>query len=70
MFNRNSISILNSNWEPIMMNLKVKSIPRRDELIYLNDKYHEVINVIHMIKEKQDIFVIIRELEKQPIISI
>jgi hypothetical protein len=39
-------------------------IPRRDEYIYMNEQYYEVINVVHMLNEKQDIFVIVNEMTK------
>lgn len=57
-----TISILNSKWEPIKRNLKLKVIPRENELIFLDEKYFNVIKVIHMLNEKQDIFIIIDDL--------
>jgi hypothetical protein len=39
-------------------------IPRRDEYIYLNEQYYEVLNVVHTLNEKQDIFVIVNEMVK------
>lgn len=57
-----TISILNSKWEPIKRNLKLKVIPREDELIFLDEKYFNVIKVIHMLNQKQDIFIIIDDL--------
>lgn len=70
MFNiKKTISILNNKWEPIKRNIKVNIIPRKDELIYLDNKYFEVIHVIHMLNKEQNVFIIIGELEKQPIIS-
>ncbi len=67
MFNtKYTVSILNSQWKPIKRNLKLEVIPRRDEYIYLFNQYYEVLNVVHMLNEKQDIFVIINELSNQP----
>lgn len=58
-----TISILDSKWNPIKRNIKLKVIPRKDELIFLNKEYHEVINVIHTMNNIQDIFIIIKPLE-------
>ena len=59
-----TVSILNSKWVPIKRNIEMVIIPRKDEFIYMDDQYWEVINVVHMINEKQDIFVIVKELIK------
>lgn len=60
-----TVSILDSKWVPIKRNLKLKVIPRRDELIYLDEQYFEVLNVVHRLNTKQDIFIIINELAKE-----
>ena len=59
-----TVSILNSKWHPIKRNVEMIIIPRRDEYVYMNDQYYEVLNVVHMINEKQDIFVIVNEMVK------
>ena len=61
-----TVSILNSKWEVIKSNLKLSVVPREGELIFLDGKYVDVIKVIHMLNKKQDIFVIIEDLEQQP----
>jgi hypothetical protein len=63
--NKYKISILDSKWQPIKRNLKVEVIPRVNEYLYMDEKYHKVINVIHTMDKKQDIFVIIEELTTQ-----
>lgn len=55
------VSILDSKWQPIEIKLKLRVIPRRDEYIYLNNQYYQVLNVIHKLNEKQDIFIVINE---------
>ena len=57
-----TVSILNSKWEPLKRNLKLSVIPRCDELIYMDEQYFTVLKVIHMLNEKQDIFVVIDEM--------
>lgn len=61
-----TVSILNSKWNPMKRNLKLKVIPRREEYIFLNNQYYNVLNVVHMLNDKQDIFVIVNELSQQP----
>lgn len=58
-----SVSLLNQKWEQIRGNLELEHIPRKDEIIYLEDKklYFDVINVVHYLNKKQGIFVIIKE---------
>lgn len=65
---RYNVTILNTLWVPIKRDIKLKVIPRRDEFIYLKDveKYFEVVNVVYTLSDTQEIFVIIKELEKQP----
>lgn len=57
-----TVSILNSKWHPIKRNVEMVIIPRRDEYIYLNEQYYQVLNVVHTLNEKQDIFVIVEEV--------
>ena len=57
-----TVSILNSKWEPMKRNLKLKVIPRRDEYIFLNEQYYTVLNVVHKLNKNQDIFVVINEM--------
>ncbi len=59
-----TVSILNSKWHPIKRNVEMIIIPRRDEYVYMNEQYYEVLNVVHMLNEKQDIFVIVNEMVK------
>jgi len=67
MFGKYKISIMNNAWEMIIPSLKVKHIPRNGELIYLNDleQYYRVLNVIHNITNKQEIFVIVENYDKK-----
>jgi hypothetical protein len=64
MFKRKyTVTLLNSKWEIVKRNVDFIIIPRKDEYIFFEEKYYEVINVIHMLNKKQDIFVIINELQ-------
>lgn len=61
-----TVSILNSKWEPIKIKLKLQVIPRRDEYIYLNGQYYQVLNVVHQFNTKQEIFIVINEAFVSP----
>jgi len=56
------ISLLDSKWNPIKRGLKVLVIPKANEFIYLNGEYHKVLNVIHTLNDKQEIFVVIEQI--------
>ena len=56
-------SLLDINWNPLKRNVKLRIIPRTNEYIFLDSQYYKVINVIHSLNKKQDIFIIIDFLE-------
>lgn len=56
-----TVSLLNSKWEPIKIKHKLQIIPRRDEYIYLDNQYFQVLNVINQFKDKHEIFIVINE---------
>lgn len=64
-----TVSMLDSKWVPLKRNLKIVIIPRRDEYIWLDEKYYIVLNVVHSITDKQEVFVIVEEKEKLSIIN-
>ena len=65
MFIKYNITILNSKWSPIKNGLRVKTIPKSGEYIYMDGQYYEVLNVVHTIDKTHEIFVIVSELENQ-----
>jgi hypothetical protein len=66
MFKRKyTVTLLNSKWEIVKRNVNFTIIPRKDEYVYLDEQYYEVVNVVHMLNKKQDIFVIINEVENK-----
>jgi hypothetical protein len=66
MFSRKyNITLLDSKWNPIKNSIKFIAIPKRDEFVYLVDRYYQVINVVHNLANKNhDILVIIEELKQ------
>ncbi len=67
MFKKYNISLMNEKWEMIIQNLKVKHIPRTSEFIYLDnqEQYYKVINVIHNMTNKHEIFIIVEIFDKK-----
>jgi hypothetical protein len=66
MFKRKyTVTLLNSKWGIVKRNVNFTIIPRKDEYVYLDEQYYEVVNVVHMLNKKQDIFVIINEVENK-----
>jgi hypothetical protein len=60
-----TISLLDSKWQQLKRNFKVDVIPRANEFIYLNDGYYKVLNVVHTLNNKQEIFVIIEQITQE-----
>lgn len=56
-----TITFLNSKWEIVKSNIKLKSVPQRDEYIYMDNRYYDVLNVVHSINKNHEIFVVIEE---------
>lgn len=56
-----TVTFLNSKWEVVKSEVKLNSIPQRDEYIYMNDRYYDVLNVVHSIDKNHQILVIIEE---------
>lgn len=67
MFRKYNISLMDDKWDMIISNMKVKHIPRYGELIYLNNReeYYKVLNVIHNITHKHEIFIIVELFDKK-----
>ena len=56
-----TVTFLNSKWEVVKYETKLNSIPQRDEYIYMNDRYYDVLNVVHSIDKTHQTLVIIEE---------
>jgi hypothetical protein len=66
MFTRKyTVSVLDSKWNVIKNRLKLDAIPRKDELLFFDNLYYEVMNIVHVLNEKQGIFVIVNEFKHQ-----
>lgn len=67
MFKKYNVSLMNEKWEMIIENLKVKHIPRISEFIYLDKEgqYYKVMNVIHNMTNKHEIFIIVEIFDKK-----
>lgn len=69
MFNKKyKITILNSKWGVLVKTIKVSVVPNKNDYIWYNEQYHEVINVIHSLNEDR-VYVIVDEVSPQPTIK-
>ena len=64
-----TVTLLNSKWEVVKRNLPFEVIPRKDEFIWFEEQYFEVVNVVHQIDKQQSIFVIVNQLTNKPLIK-
>ena len=56
-----TVTFLNSKWEIVKSNVKLVSIPNRNEYIYMDNRYYDVLNVVHTIDKNHKILIIIEE---------
>jgi hypothetical protein len=56
-----TVSILNSKWAVLKPSIKLFSIPKIDEFIYMDNVYFKVLNVVHSIDKKHGIFIVVEE---------
>jgi hypothetical protein len=57
-----NISLIDSKWNYIKSNVNFHVVPRISEYIYFEDKYYQVLNVVHKLEKKQEIFVVLSEM--------
>jgi len=61
-----NVTILDSKWQVIKNNIILSVVPRQGEYIYMDNKYVNVLNVVHSIDVKHTIFIVIEDLPTQP----
>jgi hypothetical protein len=66
MFGKIYVTLINEKWEIVNHKLYVKTTPRIGEFIYMtkDEQYYKVLNVIHNITNKHEIFVVIENYNK------
>lgn len=62
-----SVTLMDEEWKPLKISANFKKIPRRDELIYLEDSqtYYKVTSVIHYLNDKHGIFIIVSKYSEE-----
>jgi hypothetical protein len=62
---KNNIRFIDVNWKILKNDVKMNVIPKKNELIFFNEIYYEVVNVIYDISkiEKQQVIVVLTELK-------
>lgn len=58
-----TVVILNSKWEILEKNLKLVKLPRQKEYIWSGTKYYQVVHVVHNITSRQQISLIVEEIQ-------
>lgn len=61
-----TLTLLDSKWNVLKRNINLTVIPRKDEYVFFENQYYEVLNVVHMLNKKQDVFVVIEKAVTQP----
>ncbi len=56
-----TVTLLNSKWEIVKSNVKLILIPKKDEYVFMDNKYYDVLNVIHTIGKEHKILIIVGE---------
>jgi hypothetical protein len=60
-----TVSFLDSKWNLVKNNIKLYTVPRKDEYVFFDGLYYEVLNVVHTIDKNHSIYVIINEVPHQ-----
>jgi hypothetical protein len=63
-----NITLLDSKWNIIKSNVKLPTIPRRDEYVWHVNVYYRVLNVVHSTDDKKATFIIVEQFgDKLPL---
>jgi len=62
-------TLLDSKWSVIKNGVIFKVIPRKDEYIYYNDMYYQVLNVVHNLTLKHEILIIVEEFSQKNVLE-
>jgi hypothetical protein len=62
-----SVTLMDESWNQFKINVKLNKIPRRDELIYLENQntYYKVTSVIHYLNNKHGVFIIVAKYSEE-----
>lgn len=64
-YKKYKVSFLDSKWQIIKNNVELFTIPKKNEYIYLNNKYYLVINIIHDLRRYHDVYVVLDEVNNE-----
>jgi hypothetical protein len=63
-FGKKYITIINPKWEIVKANVKCDYLPRKDEYIFIDENYYEVLNVVHKLDKKNTVLVVVQKMKK------
>lgn len=55
------VTILDSKWNIVKNRMVFNTLPRSGEYIYFDNVYYEVINIVHSMETKHNIFLIVNK---------
>lgn len=58
-----TLVLLDSKWNVLEKNLKLRHVPRQKEYIWLKGKYYQVTHIVHNILPIQQISIVVAEVE-------
>lgn len=56
-----TVKLINSKWEVIKTKITLTTIPNKGEYIFMDGKYFNIINVVHVIENEHKVLIIIDE---------
>jgi len=56
-----TVTFLNSKWEIVKSKIKLNVIPQKGEYVYMNNRYYDVLNLIHSIDNQHNIHIVVEE---------
>ena len=64
MFNRKyTITILDCKWQIVKNKVKMDIVPRKDEYLFIENQYYEILSIVHNFGEKIGVFLIVNPIE-------
>lgn len=63
-FRKKYITLINPKWEIVKANVKYDHLPKKDEFIFIDENYYEVLNVIHKLDDNNTTLVVVQKMKK------
>ena len=60
--NKYKVSLLDSKWVALKRGINLGILPKKDEIVFFGNKYYVVLNIVHDLRNTQEILIIADEL--------